>query len=77
MLLLGVAFALLTVGLVVPCVIDIATTPRYLFDLPTKQNWLIVVIGFWVFGAVAWLLLGRSEERRVGKECRSRWSPYH
>ena len=21
--------------------------------------------------------LGRSEERRVGKECRSRWSPYH
>jgi PQQ enzyme repeat. len=24
-------------------------------------------------GAVRW----RSEERRVGKECRSRWSPYH
>src|SRR5256885_14574716 len=23
------------------------------------------------------LNLGRSEERRVGKECRSRWSPYH
>ena len=23
------------------------------------------------------LLLTRSEERRVGKECRSRWSPYH
>ena len=22
-------------------------------------------------------LRGRSEERRVGKECRSRWSPYH
>ena len=22
-------------------------------------------------------LSGRSEERRVGKECRSRWSPYH
>src|ERR1035437_4866073 len=21
--------------------------------------------------------LGRSEERRIGKECRSRWSPYH
>ena len=21
--------------------------------------------------------LKRSEERRVGKECRSRWSPYH
>ena len=23
------------------------------------------------------LLKVRSEERRVGKECRSRWSPYH
>ena len=23
------------------------------------------------------VLLTRSEERRVGKECRSRWSPYH
>ena len=22
-------------------------------------------------------LAARSEERRVGKECRSRWSPYH
>src|SRR2546429_1893283 len=24
-----------------------------------------------------WSTPGRSEERRVGKECRSRWSPYH
>ena len=23
------------------------------------------------------IIAGRSEERRVGKECRSRWSPYH
>ena len=23
------------------------------------------------------LVINRSEERRVGKECRSRWSPYH
>src|SRR3712207_8951650 len=23
------------------------------------------------------LVVFRSEERRVGKECRSRWSPYH
>ena len=22
-------------------------------------------------------IVKRSEERRVGKECRSRWSPYH
>ena len=23
------------------------------------------------------IVTARSEERRVGKECRSRWSPYH
>src|SRR5258708_37166019 len=30
-------------------------------------------------GFVLWISYGiaRSEERRVGKECRSRWSPYH
>src|SRR3712207_9403458 len=27
--------------------------------------------------AIAGALPNRSEERRVGKECRSRWSPYH
>src|SRR2546422_1283309 len=28
-------------------------------------------------GATDFLCKPRSEERRVGKECRSRWSPYH
>ena len=28
-------------------------------------------------GLLVELAVGRSEERRVGKECRSRWSPYH
>src|SRR5437016_13918702 len=32
---------------------------------------LRVVVG------VVFLMHGRSEERRVGKECRSRWSRYH
>ena len=27
--------------------------------------------------ARALIKYARSEERRVGKECRSRWSPYH
>src|SRR5256886_3196029 len=30
-----------------------------------------------VLRTFAWGLGERSEERRVGKECRSRWSPYH
>src|SRR5258708_34514904 len=31
----------------------------------------------WTFACGDALLQKRSEERRVGKECRSRWSPYH
>src|SRR2546430_3923502 len=30
-----------------------------------------------VTGPVTFSVERRSEERRVGKECRSRWSPYH
>ena len=28
-------------------------------------------------GVIGIIEIPRSEERRVGKECRSRWSPYH
>src|SRR3712207_1530920 len=46
----------------------------------------VSVGGLFLAGVIPGLLLGlvqmgtvhaRSEERRVGKECRSRWSPYH
>ena len=44
--------------------------------------YLSVVVLFCGVIAITALELGaplgsRSEERRVGKECRSRWSPYH
>ena len=32
---------------------------------------------FWTGDAPTSAAPTRSEERRVGKECRSRWSPYH
>src|ERR1017187_846422 len=35
----------------------------------TKHNWQAK--------GIEPILYRRSEERRVGKECRSRWSPYH
>ena len=36
---------------------------------------IFVVLAFF---CVLWGVMSyRSEERRVGKECRSRWSPYH
>ena len=31
----------------------------------------------WTWEAMEQGAVDRSEERRVGKECRSRWSPYH
>ena len=41
--------------------------------------WIVTVpprLAFYAFNFVN-LRRTRSEERRVGKECRSRWSPYH
>src|SRR3712207_9446037 len=42
--------------------VDVDDVVRTLVDRPGNQHVVIT---------------GRSEERRVGKECRSRWSPYH
>ena len=36
---------------------------------------LVLIIVWYVVGKLE--MIERSEERRVGKECRSRWSPYH
>src|SRR5256886_17016706 len=38
---------------------------------------LSIVIAVTIALLIAMALARRSEERRVGKECRSRWSPYH
>ena len=52
---------------------------------PMKINIFIAAVIF-IFASVTDFIDGylarkynttRSEERRVGKECRSRWSPYH
>ena len=49
---------------------------------PSNMAWLSGYDG-WSFYVHQGVLIGpegdpiRSEERRVGKECRSRWSPYH
>ena len=40
----------------------------------TAIFWFILAI---TFIAGPYIPTWRSEERRVGKECRSRWSPYH
>src|SRR5258708_15650961 len=44
---------------------------------PATAVALIVGAGGLLAAAAHYRWLSRSEERRVGKECRSRWSPYH
>src|SRR5256885_14576035 len=48
----------------------------YLLDF-VRLHGLVVGVGPCVLGGVGQWQADRSEERRVGKECRSRWSPYH
>src|SRR3712207_7045366 len=43
----------------------------------TKTMWESLTWAFTASDAFFARYEGRSEERRVGKECRSRWSPYH
>src|SRR3712207_9219916 len=63
------------------------TLPRLRYDqfmrfgwkvlVPTALVWILAVATMRTVAREADLSTGRSEERRVGKECRSRWSPYH
>ena len=41
--------------------------------MTSSKDFTAIMAKFWV----AINEMARSEERRVGKECRSRWSPYH
>ena len=56
------------------CVIGQSLMDMYLYLGLSKDNASMSVSITLIFLSA---LLTRSEERRVGKECRSRWSPYH
>ena len=45
--------------------------------LDARADVAVGELGYWPVGRAFCIFFGRSEERRVGKECRSRWSPYH
>jgi len=64
MLLVGVLFGLVTVGFVVPCLIDVAVTPRDELRGLSKTVWVLVIVFFSVVGATTWLAAGRSDRRR-------------
>ena len=46
-------------------------------DFVIPMSWDVMFEQMFISKEVMPLLEYRSEERRVGKECRSRWSPYH
>ena len=74
---LGLSILLLGMGLNAQVIRDAVTWSRSVEDKsPTEK-----VLVFTATVKDPWHLYGteaeRSEERRVGKECRSRWSPYH
>ena len=51
--------------------------PQDLLLVIAAQDKAALIQANGVGGKLATRILTRSEERRVGKECRSRWSPYH
>ena len=46
-------------------------------NIITLANSSIAILDEWGQTSNNCMPFARSEERRVGKECRSRWSPYH
>ena len=52
---------------------SIVPEPAYM-DIQPEGDYVVTAKTRIVVNDEAW---NRSEERRVGKECRSRWSPYH
>src|SRR3712207_8246528 len=46
-------------------------------DGPEAEESRAALLGGELLETMGWSSARRSEERRVGKECRSRWSPYH
>ena len=56
--------------------VDTLYSKAYLRHLFHAQELLAMQIAS-IHNLAFYLWLVRSEERRVGKECRSRWSPYH
>src|ERR1041385_5162578 len=50
---------------------------RQVLDVLQQHDPDILLLDLKMPGLDGLATLQRSEERRVGKECRSRWSPYH
>src|SRR2546430_12839629 len=58
-----------------PALAEVLLNWRRKTRFKNPEDW--VLASPFVAGKLPWYPWGRSEERRVGKEWRSRWSPYH
>ena len=87
-----VCFLSILAGSALHFLYDLWPNPLTAVFAPVNESvWEHLKLLYWPFLAAAFVLtkdeadgrkswcglLARSEERRVGKECRSRWSPYH
>src|SRR2546430_17477346 len=64
-------------GVISEIIPTFARKPIFGYSFIAASSIAIAVIGFFVWAHHMFVTGERSEERRVGKECRSRWSPYH
>jgi hypothetical protein len=71
MFLVGALFVLVTVGVVVPCLIDVAVASDVEVRGLAKQWWVLLIVFGSLFGAAAWLLFGRP---RTYARARIHWS---
>jgi hypothetical protein len=67
MVLACVLFALITVGIVVPCVIDAATSPPWAVRTLARRDWLLVIVACSIFGCAAWLIAGRPRRMPLAR----------
>ena len=73
-MILGAILEAIGIGAILP-LISIMGNPDFLTVYPKVTKYAGI---FGIMTHIQFIITAtRSEERRVGKECRSRWSPYH
>jgi 4-amino-4-deoxy-L-arabinose transferase-like glycosyltransferase len=71
MFLVGALFALVTIGLVVPCLIEVAVAPDHEVRGLAKHWWVLLLVFGSVLGVAAWLIAGRPRARSRARMSRS------
>src|ERR1041385_3507560 len=76
-LLVGIALIAILASMLLPAISRAKAKALTSYCINNQKQ---IAVGFHLYAddyADNYPVCNRSEERRVGKECRSRWSPYH